>query len=129
MRRHSFKMLILSPLKKLVLVTRFRRTEKKLEALSRRMGVLQLGGSVQLFESVPGLSEAATGGVGARRSLAAMRQVLESPQNVNWERVADAMDAIDTFLDDAQTLLDACDRGRPRKERLFVARKGMKGLF
>jgi hypothetical protein len=125
---HS-KMLILAALKRLFLATRFRRTERRLEALSRRMGLLQLGGSVQLFERVAGLSDMATGGLGARQSLTAMSQVLESPANVSWERIGEAMDAIETYLKDANVVLDAYDHGRPRKERLFVARKGMKGLF
>ena len=127
--RRSFKMLILPALKRLFLATRFRRTERKLETLSRRMGLLQLGGSVQLFESVAGLSDMATGGLKAKRSLAAIKQILEGPGNVSWERIGEAMDAIEKFLEDANSLLDAYDRGRPRKERMFVARKGMRGLF
>jgi hypothetical protein len=122
-------MMILPVLKRIFLATRFRRVEKRLETLSRRMRLLQLGGSVQLFETVPGLSDMATAGLGARRSLSAIRQVMESGANVNWNSVGDAMDAIETFLEDAESVLDAYDRDRPRKEKLFVVRKGLKGLF
>lgn len=63
---HSGKIAILPVLKSLFLATRFRRIEKRLNALSNRIGFPQLGGSVQLFETVPGLSYMAMGGLGAK---------------------------------------------------------------
>lgn len=117
------------PLAKRAHLRKLLRYEKRVEVLSRRMGLLQLGAGAQLFEIVPGLADTATGGLAAKRSLAAMRQVLESPAYINWASISGAMDAIEIFLKDANLVLDEYDRGRPRKDRFFVSRKQLKGLF
>jgi hypothetical protein len=117
------------PLLKRLALSRVARKERKLEHLSRRMGGLQLGVSMHLWENLPGLEEMATGGLGLKRSLAAVRQVLESDSNVNWNRTAELMDMIDPFLRDAHLLLDHYDQGREGDNRLFIVRKNIKGLF
>lgn len=117
------------PIAKKAYLAKLRRIEKRLDVLSRRMGLLQLGSSAHLFASAPGLSEMATGGSGTRQALASMRQALEDLSFVQWSNVDNALAEIETFIADANLVLDEYDRGRPKKDRMFVARSDVRGLF
>jgi hypothetical protein len=117
------------PVTKKLYLAKLRRIEQRLELLSRRMGLLQLGASAHLFDSVPGLADAATGGLRAKQALAAIRPALEGPSFVHWENVERTLAEIETFLADANLVLDEHDKGRPRGERMFVVRDNVKGLF
>ncbi|WP_448661690.1 hypothetical protein ACG3SL_13555 [Sphingomonas sp. CJ20] len=117
------------PLAKKAYLAKLRRVEKQLDILSRRMGLLQMGAAVQLFERVPGLSEIASGGAGAKQSIAAIRQVLEDGSFVRWTNVDMVIREVEIFLADAWVVLAEHDKGRPKQERMFIARRGLKGLF
>jgi len=93
------------------------------------MGLLQMGAGMRLFQTLPGLSDMATGGLGAKNSLAALKQVLEGASHVNFKSVWEVVDQIELFLKDANFVLDEYDRGRPKDDRMFVVQKGLKGLF
>lgn len=117
------------PVAKRAYLGKLSRIEKRLDGLSNRMGLLQLGESAPLFASVPGLSDMATGGVGARRALVSMRQALEGASLVRWSNVDGTIAEIETFITDANLVLDEYDRDRPKKDQMFAARSDLKGLF
>lgn len=106
-----------------------RRRGRKLEVVSRRMGLLQMGGSHALFQSVPGLADMVDAGFEAKRALARIGDVLRGASHVHWDNVAATLGGIDEYVKDAHVAMDALDRGRPAKDRLFVARKNVKGMF
>jgi hypothetical protein len=119
----------IQPLLRTLATRAVRRRGRKLEVVSRRMGLLQMGGSHVLFQSVPGLADMVDAGFGAKRSLATIQDVLSSGSNVHWDNVAVTLGAIDEYVKDAHATMDALDKGRPRKDRLFVVRKNVKGMF
>jgi hypothetical protein len=55
--------------------------------------------------------------------------VLEGGSFVRWTNVDMTIGEVETFLADAGAVLAEYDKGRPKQERMFIVRRGLKGLF
>jgi hypothetical protein len=108
---------------------RIRKTNAKLDVLSRRMGLLQMGHAAELFATVPGLADLADGGLGSRKALQAIETAIESGAPLAENRILDTIEELDQFIADGHRILNEYDRGRRRGDRLFAPRKQVRGLF
>ena len=81
-----------------------------------------------LFRS-PGLADMADGGLGSRNAFRAMSSVIDGGQPIAVDRMMDSIDQIDAFVTDANVVLDQYDERQPKRDKMFVRRHGMRGLF
>lgn len=106
-----------------------KRATERVDFLGRRLGMLQLGSSIFMFERVLGLEKMVEGGLGARKLLSTLRGVIAADGPIAFSKVWGSLDEIEAFVDNAFTVLDAYDAGFEEGDRFFVVRPEVRSLF